>query len=107
MSSNAILTAIIAITEMYEETLVTFWGSLNLTSYMFNTEERNSGGNCDSKRFIDCFHINCSFSFSCNALILFEKRFKTDNKNRSIQHMRYIIRYMNVEPEFFKNYLES
>ena len=44
MSSNAILTAIKAITEMYEETLVTFWGSLNLTSYMFNTEERLVAG---------------------------------------------------------------
>jgi hypothetical protein len=59
MSSNALMTEISTIIEMYEDILPRFSLSLNLKSYIFSKLQKNSGADWDNKKFKDYFQINC------------------------------------------------
>jgi hypothetical protein len=72
MSSNALMTEISTIIEMYEDILPRFSYSLNLKSYIFNKLQKNSGANWDYKKFKDYFQINCLEINNFTVLIVSE-----------------------------------
>jgi hypothetical protein len=72
MSSNALMTEIRTIIEMYEDILPRFSLSLNLKSYMFNKLQKNSGGAWDNTKFKDYFQIICSEIKDLIVIILSE-----------------------------------
>jgi hypothetical protein len=72
MSSNALMTEISTIIEMYEDILARFSLSLNLKSYMFSKLQKNSGAVWDNKKFKDYFQINCLEINNLIILILSE-----------------------------------
>jgi hypothetical protein len=72
MSSNALMTEISTIIEMYEDILARFSLSLNLKSYIFNKLQKNSGANWDNKKFKDYFQINCLEINNFTVIILSE-----------------------------------
>jgi hypothetical protein len=72
MSSNALMTEISTIIDMYEDIIATFSSSLNLKSYIFSKLQKNSGGNWDITKFKDYFQINCLEINNFTVLILSE-----------------------------------
>jgi hypothetical protein len=107
MSSNALMTEISTIIEMYEDILARFSLSLNLKSYIFNKLQKNSGANWDNTKFNDYFQTNSLETNFLIALILSENWDNIDEINRIAQKIMKIIRRKIDEPEFFKNYFES
>jgi hypothetical protein len=73
MSSNAPMTEISTIIEMYEDILARFSSALNLKSYMFNKLQKNSGADWDKKKFKDYFQINCLEINNFSLIILSQK----------------------------------
>ena len=72
MSSNALMTEISTIIEMYEDIKGRFSLSRNLKSYMFNKLQKNSGADWDNTKFKDYFQINCLEINNFTVLILSE-----------------------------------
>ena len=72
MSSNALMTEISTIIEMYEDIKARFSLSWNLKSYMFNKLQKNSGAAWDNIKFKDYFQINCLEINNFIAIILSE-----------------------------------
>ena len=72
MMSNALMTEISTIIDMYEDIIATFSSSLNLKSYIFNKLQKNSGANWDNTKFKDYFQTNCLEINILIALILSE-----------------------------------
>ena len=85
MSSNALITEISTIIEMYEDILARLSLSLNLKSYIFNKLQKNSGTNWDNKKFKDYFQTNYLEINNLTLLILSENRDSIDEIDRSAQ----------------------
>ena len=107
ISSNALMTKISTIIEMYEDILPRFYLSLNLKSYMFNKLQKNSGAAWDNIKFKDYFQIKCLEINNFTFLILSEISDNQEKMNRNPHKEMYITRRKIDDPEFFKNYFES
>jgi hypothetical protein len=85
MSSNALMTEISTIIEMYEDILARLSLSLNLKSYIFNKLQKNSGTNWDNKKFKDYLQTNYLEINNLTLLILSENRDSIDEIDRIAQ----------------------